>query len=216
MKTVSDFEDFIFPYTPDAPTAIIHHAVMESITRFMQETKVAKDLVKVPLFANTPDYLIDVPECRTIMEVVRVRYGDGSGLPNQDSDELVRGVDYTVDLLGQPMIELTDPPRSRCDDDITDVLWIEYAWSISRDGCEIPDFIYERYMPEIKDGALAELYAIPGQDWSNVQYAVMLRNNLEEKYKTIRSKFDTRWGRQPMKMRRAIVHPRGFSKFWRG
>lgn len=216
MRTVSDFEDFIFPYTPDAPTTIIQHAVMESITRFMQETKVAKDLVKIPLFANTPDYLIDVPDCRTVMEVVRVMYTDGNGLPDSNCVELERGVDYTVDLVGQPVIELMDPPRSRCGEDISNVLWVEYAWSISRDGCEIPDFIYERYMPEVKDGALAELYAIPGQEWSNIQYAVMLRNNLDEKYRTIRSRFDTRWGRQPMKMRRSATRTRDVSRFWRG
>lgn len=216
-RTVEDFEDFIFPYAPDAPSSIIQHAVRESIVRFMQETQVARDFAQFPLVAKTPDYIIDTIECRTIIDVVDVKFGCPGTIPDDSWNTLQRGVDYEVDLLhdGMPSIILKEAPQESCSRPLEVDMSVEYSWSISRDDCEIPDFIYERYMSEIKDGALAELYAIPGQEWTNLQYAMVLRQNVEEKYKQIRTKTKKR-GSVPMKMRLGTSPMRRpFDNFWR-
>lgn len=215
MRSVEDFEDFIFPFTPDAPTAVIQHAIRESIVRFMTETKCVIDTVQMPLYAKTPDYIIDVPDCRNVLEVRFVRMGKSGMVPDTSWVELIENVDYTVDIRhdGVPSIVLLDPPQENCHKPLGSDISVEYAWSIKRDGCDIPDYVYEQYMSEIKDGALAELYAIPNQDWTNLQYAMTLRANLDEQYKILRSRF-RKWGGNS-KMRLGVARSRDrWASFW--
>lgn len=203
-KTIADFEDFIFQYAPDAPTSIIHHAIRTSLVYFMQNTQSVKDFAQFPLVAKTPDYIIDAPECRVVVEVLSVKVGCSGTIPDATWYELERGVDYEVDLLndGWPSIVLSEAPEENCHNPLNQDLSVEYAWSISHDDCEVPDFIYDRYMQYIIDGALAILYATPGQEWTNLNYAMQLRSTVEEAYKTIKSK-SRRRSPQPMKFRRA-------------
>lgn len=216
-RTIEDFEDFIFPYTPDAPSSIIQHAIRESIVRLMQTTGLAKDFAQFPLVAKVPDYIIDTLECRTIVDVVEVKLGCQGTIPDDNWQVLQKGMDYDVDLLhdGMPSIILKEAPQESCARPLALDLSVEYSWSIARDDCDIPDFIYERYMNEVKDGALAELYAIPGQEWTNLQYAMVLRQSLEEKYKQIKIRTKKR-GPIPMRLQLGTcVARRPFLNFWR-
>lgn len=215
-KTVADFEDFIFPFAPDAPSSIIQHAVRESIVRFMRETQVAVDFSQFPLSPKVPDYVIDVPDCRIVIDVRSVKVGMQNTVPDDTWVELQRTTDYSVDIDhgGMPSIILRDAPQESCHRPLEQDMVVEYAWSISRDDCEIPDYLYEAYMTEIKDGALAELYAIPGQEWTNLQYAMMMRERVEDRYRQIKSR-NSRWGSSPTKMRRMPIRRSTMGSFWR-
>lgn len=216
-KTIADFEDFIFQYAPDAPTAIIHHAIRTSLVYFMQNTHAVKDFAQFPLIEKTPDYIIDAPECRVVVEVISVKVGCAGTIPDNSWVELERGVDYDVDLLndGWPSIVLAEAPVAGCNNQVDLDMSVEYAWSISHDDCEVPDFIYDRYMQYIIDGALAILYATPSQEWTNLNYAMQLRNTVEEAYRTIKTK-SRRRSPQPMKFRRATPQVRNkYAMFWR-
>lgn len=215
-KNIEDFEEFVFPLAPDVPSTVVHHSLRESIANFMQQTQMAKDFFQCELEYNNTDYMIQVPECRTIVEVVRVLTGGTGEVPNDRWEELTPGVDYQTDLFnnGVPSIILTSPLTSNCDSSTGVDISVEYTWSISRDGCDVPDFIYERFMQDIVDGALAYLYSIPDQPFTNLQYAMMLRSKVEASYKTLRSKYRRRYP-QPMKMRRASLSRGASSSFWR-
>lgn len=217
-KTIADFEDFVFQYVADAPTPIIHHALRTSIVNFMLETEVARDYAQFTLENKVPDYTLLIPECRVMVNTHSVKYGACGSIPDHTWLELRRGEDYNLDILhdGYPALVLSEAPEFGCDEAGVDIS-VEYSWSISHDDCDVPDFIYDRYMQEIVDGALAILFSTPGEDWTNLAYATKLRSEVFERYKVIKSRTKRRQP-QPMKMQLARPTRSGFHRggsFWR-
>ena len=215
-KNIEDFEEFLFPLAPDAPSTIIQHALRESITNFMQITQIATDFFQTALEYNNPDYMVEAPECREVLEIVSVKVGPSGSVPDDRWDELEVGTDYRSDILndGVPSVILADPPKNNCDKASGSDISIEYSWSMSRDGCELPDFIYQRFMKVIVDGALAILYAIPDQTFTSLPYSMILRDKVDAELKRIKIKYRRRHP-QPMKIRRMSVRSGGLAKFWR-
>lgn len=163
MKTIADFEPFVLGYVPYLPQEIIQHAIRESIVEFLRESRVAKDAMVVETQEKVPDYILEVPDCRRIVKVTSVSQSlsqsQCSGLEHWK--HLVSGDegDYTVELRKgeHPIIVLTDPPRK------PNRLRIEYVWTIGRDDCDVPDFVYEDYMQPIVAGTLMRLASLPDQ-----------------------------------------------------
>ena len=112
-----------------------------------------------------------------------------------------------------PNIILKWVPDETCHSKLEQDIHIEYSWSIKRDECDVPDFIYERFMSQITDGALAILYSIPSQEFTNLQYAAALRANLDVQYRRIKGQYRRR-DAGPLKMR--LQAPTKASRsFWR-
>lgn len=215
MKHIEDFETFIFPYAPDVPTSVLQHAIRESIANFMNSTYIAKDFAQFSLEPKTSDYVIPLPECRNILEVVEVALGPSGGVKDDTWTILHIGVDYELDIMSadNPNIILKWVPDETCHSKLKQDIHIEYSWSVKRDECDVPDFIYERFMPQITDGALAILYSIPSQEFTNLQYAAALRANLDVQYRRIKGQYRRR-DAGPLKMR--LQAPTKASRsFWR-
>lgn len=161
MKTIEDFEPFVLAYVPTAPQEIIQHAIRESIVEFMRETKVASASVEIATQERVNDYIIGVPDCRRIVKIKKV-YQGRSSFGNIGWDELYGGEDgeYRVELrVGEhPIIILKDAPRKPTK------LRLEYVWTIGRDDCDVPDFIYDDYMSGIVAGALVRLASFAGNE----------------------------------------------------
>lgn len=161
MKTIEDFEPFVLAYVPTAPQEIIQHAIRESIVEFMRETKVASASVEIATQERVNDYIIGVPDCRRIVKIKKV-YQGRSSFGNIGWDELYGGEDgeYRVELrVGEhPIIILKDAPRKPTK------LRLEYVWTIGRDDCDVPDFIYDDYMSGIVAGALIRLASFAGNE----------------------------------------------------
>lgn len=161
MKTIEDFEPFVLAYVPTAPQEIIQHAIRESIVEFMRETKVASASVEIKTQERVNDYIIDVPDCRRIVKIKKV-YQGRSSCGNIGWNELYGGEDgeYRVELRagGHPIIILKDAPRKPTK------LRLEYVWTIGRDDCDVPDFIYDDYMSGIVAGALIRLATFAGNE----------------------------------------------------
>ena len=69
-----------------------------------------------------------------------------------------------------------------------EVVEVEYVWAMGRGGCEIPDFILNKYATPVQHLALSKLYLIPGQEWTNPQLAISYQNQYEKEVADIKRK----------------------------
>lgn len=163
---ISEFESFIMPYAADAPSEMLQHVVREAVVRFMRRTRIAVESVEIDLQCGVREYLVETPECEKIVAIERVLDACAWNSVRADwpSGDLPRPYSWRRDHH-HPVVELQYSPKE------DDVVRVDYSWTIGRDGCEIPDFIYEEWEEAIKHGALAELLMMPGQEWTRPQMA---------------------------------------------
>jgi hypothetical protein len=160
MKTVSDFLPWVELEAQDTPVANMQHAVREALIYFMRESGAVVDELFVNLPAGQDDIALTIPECRRIVGVNGVwtapTYGSSRWTPEWDSVRAMDGdgAGYMLDDIGSPMSTLWVLPRSNK----PRTLCIKYRWSIGRDACEVPDWIYHDYAKAIASGALAYLH----------------------------------------------------------
>ena len=161
MKTVEDFEPFVLAYAPFVPQEIIQHAIRESIVEFMRETRIANETMELETQEKVPDYIMEVPDCRRIVKVNSVEWTQSHCSGRERWEQLQNGDDgdYIIELRrGEcPIIVFADPPKK------PHRVRIDYAWTIGRDDCDIPDFIYEDFMQAIVAGTLIRLASLPDQ-----------------------------------------------------
>lgn len=161
MKTIEDFEPFVLAYVPYLPQEIIQHAIRESIVEFLRETKIARAIMEVETQDKVPDYILEVPDCRRIVKTHFVEISPSHCSGRERWDALYGGEngDYRIELRRGdfPIIILSDPPKK------PHKLRIDYSWTIGRDDCDVPDFVYEDFMQGIVAGALLRLSILPDQ-----------------------------------------------------
>lgn len=186
MATVNQFLDYILQYVPDVDDGIAQFAIQEAVTDFMLETEVARDFLRIPLHAKVHDYAIELDSCRILSSIKAVR---------KLSDE--------CDEMGE-LLEDTKTPQLYgyafdTDNGAMDAIWvgeptdnatveIEYAWAMGRGGCEIPDFILNKYATHVQQLALSKLYMVPGQEWTNPQIASVYKQQYDNQIKTVKRK----------------------------
>lgn len=161
MKTIEDFEPFVLAYVPYLPGEVIQHAIRESIVEFLRETRIATDVMEIETQEKVPDYIMEVPDCRRIVKVHSVEWTRAhcSGRENWQSLRNGEENDYVIELRrgDYPIIVFVEPPKH------PHRVRIVYSWTISRDNCDIPSFIYEDYMQGIVAGTLMRLASLPDQ-----------------------------------------------------
>lgn len=175
MASIEQFFDYVASHVTDADEDLLRFNIQEAVTDFMYDTKIATAYHRFSMQDNIHDYVIDIPECHTIVSVKRVLMG--SRCDNTvDWVELKRTehrdrIGYALDIIneGQPEIWIGEPCGN------SDVE-IEYVYAMTRGGCEIPDFIYQRYARAIQYLALSKLYGIIGQSWSDPALSVNMLN----------------------------------------
>lgn len=161
MKTVEDFEPFVLAYAPFVPQELIQHAIREAIVEFMRETKIATDTIEFETQEKVPDYMLEVPDCRRIIKVNHVQWTPAkcSGRENWESLRNGDDGDYIIELRrgSHPIVVFDTPPRK------VHRVRVDYSWSIGRDDCDIPAYIYDDFMNTIVAGALLRIGMLPDQ-----------------------------------------------------
>ena len=170
MASVDQFLDYVLQHATDVPEDIIKFNVQEAVTDFLIDTRIATDFHRFGMSDKVHDYVLDIPECRTILDIKRVIMGNPCD-DTVDWIELKRtgtrqrvGYYQDIDNDGEPSIWVGEP----CENQQVEV---EYVYTVSRGGCEIPDFVYNKYARVIQYSVLSKLYLIPGQEWSNASIA---------------------------------------------
>lgn len=140
---VSDFMPHVEMLAPDAEPLQLQEAIRQAVVRFMTESQVFTAFWAVPVQDCVEEYYIDLPECRRLVGIVGVTR-NGSPYDNWARDE------------HEDVIKLFDQP-GQCD-----CFEVKYSWKIGRDDCEIPDKVYEDYLPAVQQAALSTLHTMFG------------------------------------------------------
>lgn len=170
MATVSQFLDYIQLYAPDVDEAVAQFAIQEAVTDFMLKTELARDFLRIPLHNNIHDYAIELSSCRILASI-------------KTAKKFTNDCDDTGEELEDTKTPCNHGYAFDTNNGAMDAIWvgevadgevieIEYAWAMGRGGCDIPDFILNKYATQIQYMALSKLYLIPGQEWTNPQLAM--------------------------------------------
>lgn len=177
--TVADFVPFVEIRAPFAPDVNTQHAVREAVIEFMRTTRTAVDDVYVDVPCNELEVVIDLPECRQLVQVERVYLAPQSCgqlgrwdrswqvLPSSEA----HGYGWWIDDVGGPNATLWLGEASST----KQRLCIRYSWAIERDACAIPMWVYQDYADTIAAGAAAYLHTNTNVDGASVQFGVRMR-----------------------------------------
>lgn len=185
MANARDFLDYVALHATDAPEDILLFQIQEAVTDFLIDTKLATDFLRVGLDDYIHDYVIDTPECHTLLSIRRVMMGEKCE-EVVDWEELkatpkIERYGYYPDLdnEGSPSIWIGNP-CSRSD------IEIEYVYTTGRGSCEIPQFVLNKYARPIQYYALSRIYGIMGQEWSNPQLSAHYMQQYEREVAKIK------------------------------
>ncbi len=184
MASVADFAPFVEIKVRHAPTPNIHHAVRESLIAFMRMSRAAVDEVYVDVPRGETEIVVEPRGCQRLLQVEGV-YEDpycqqgGRWTPEWEriaqegaygrgfaGGATTRGSGWSLDDVGGPNATMwlypkASKPRRLC---------IRYSWSIKRDDCTVPEWIYEDYADVIADGAIALLHLNPTDEDVSVSF----------------------------------------------
>lgn len=158
---LAKFENLVALHAPDASSVVVEHVVRQAIVRFMRESQVAVDTVCFETQCGVPEYPVVLPECRQLVSVTGVTFDDPVEALWRDEADPYAGGDWNMDEY-HPVVILRYTPKQ----DGKRVV-VRYTWAISRDGCDVPDAMYECWGEAVKWGALADLFSMPKQEWSS-------------------------------------------------
>lgn len=204
-RTLRDFEDLLIPYAASAPAVVLQDAARQAVVSFMRTTRIAVDEHYFTGQDKVSDYILDIPECRKLVQVERLYYG-----PSQCGDDGVID-DQWVPIAGcvercssgwwmdeasmdVPVIFINPPPNRE------QRYAIRYSWTIGRDDCSIPAFIYEDWADAITWGALSRILMMPNQEWTDRPTAMYYQQMFSDEMVMARNR---KWsGRQqgPLRM----------------
>lgn len=203
-KNISDLEDFIVAFAPDAPAVVLQHVLREGTIRFMRQTRVAVDEVYFGTQPATPDYLLDPPECRKVIQIERVWIGPrdcSPGLRDSRWYEVSPAYDGTYGYsTDQTDLDMTTIILQGVPNHCSVPVCVQYSWTIARDGCDIPDALYEEYVDGIKYAALYELLMMPNQEWTDKAAAVFYGDRFREEVQRAKNRKWSHRMRQPLRM----------------
>lgn len=185
MADARDFLDYVAMHATDAPEDVLLFQIQEAATDFLIDTKLATDYFRFSMDDEIHDYVLDIPECHTLLSVKRVLVGERCA-ETVDWDELKptsrperQGYYADLDNEGEPAIWIGQPCGK------SDVE-IEYTYTTGRGACEIPQFVLNKYARAIQYYALSRIYGIMGQEWSNGQLSVHYMQQYEREVSKIK------------------------------
>lgn len=161
---------------PNMPSSFIENAILNAVSRFFRETHLLKAEAYIDAECGTNEYVIDLPDGRTIVQVKSVHSTnspDRHPLLNRNWNTIPPaeerfGSGYWVELqFEQPVIAFEGCGRLR-----NGKYCIVYSWTPTGQDCDIPHHFFGKYRNDILNGVLAALYLIPMEnDSQSAAYA---------------------------------------------
>jgi hypothetical protein len=167
MATIADFVPYIIRTTGALPEVFMQSYIRQAIADFMEDTHIALDELYITLDCNERDFLLDLPECRSLVRVKQVWEAPTNAEPLLDEDtwslmtpegmsrggsyrfsatRAASGGTYRVNKTGRhpnkSVILSSGAKRQR-------EFCVVYAWKIPRESCEVPDFILDDWVKAI-------------------------------------------------------------------
>lgn len=140
---ISDFMPSVELLVPDAEPLQVQEAIRQAVVQFMSESHVFTAYWTIPVQACIDEYYIDLPDAHRMAAILGVTR-NGHPYYNWVRDD------------HENVIKLLDVPGP------CDCVELKYSWKISRDACEVPDKLYEDYLPAVQQAALVILHKMFG------------------------------------------------------
>lgn len=166
---VNDFMPSVELMAPDAEPLQLQEAIRNAVVRLMTDSQVFTGYWTIPMQECIDEYYIDLPECRRLVGIIGVTR---NGLPytkwaRDDHEDVIRLFDNA----------------GPCD-----CFEMKYSWKIGRDDCDIPDKVYEDYLPAVVQAALVTLHEMFGTQVVSASRAA----TAEAKYLTLLAEIKAR------------------------
>lgn len=166
---VSDFMPSVELLAPEAEPLQLQEAIRHAVVRFMSDSQVFTAYWTLPAQECVSEYFIDLPECRRLVGIVGVTR-NGVPYDNWARDD------------HEDVIKIFDQPSGR------DCFEVKYSWKIGRDDCEIPEKVYEDYLPAIQYAALATLHSIFGSAVVSASRAQTAESKYQEELANVKGR----------------------------
>jgi len=150
-------------FLPKVASPISHAALMRSIMSVVDKAKLLRYKITQDYYNGVTGYPVEIPGCSSVLLVDEVKV---SGTPVEF--EVLNGnwVELESNDSYQPpeVCQSVDNCQSSADV-VRDGLEMDVYGGISKDACDIPLHIYERYGMIIINGALSILYGMQDEEW---------------------------------------------------
>lgn len=175
-------------HLPNMPTNYVENAILQSIRKFFRDTHLLTDDAYIDIQCNVDDYVIDLPDERTIIQAKELRAN-----PNPARSPLV-GRDWQVvpPAHGQHQrgwwVDLTRqvPTLTVIGCGLRSGQYaLKYSWIPDTRYCELPHHFMGKYHDGLLHGVLSELFLIPTD--GDTQNAQLAQFHLREFYRAIQN-----------------------------
>lgn len=170
MKQLSAFLPRLLVYTPACPEPLAEQALVDSAIDFCERSCVIRYTTDpITVEAGSTDYVLWAPNSdQTVTRVLKVFLDDypieatmaEKRTPVPDSPACPSGYTVIEDDLGLTLRLNQIPDKSY-------TLIVELALRPTKTARRLDDQLYMNWMDAVVNGALARLYAVPGQPFSN-------------------------------------------------
>lgn len=196
---ISKFATFVNPFAHDIASNVIEQCIREAVIWFCRESRILRDYYTIKCQKNVIDYPIILPKDREIIGIENIdpygyayknantgSYKNASFYPNAYARNDVHyrtggpmdaygSSFFKLDKDGVYPVIIIEAAITNCNE-----LEIVYSWTIKRDGCEIPNIIYEEYVEVITAYAVHMLCLMSDKvsDLQKAQYWQAKRDSL--------------------------------------
>ena len=172
MTSYSSFTPLVLPFATDCPEALAEAQLRSAAIEFCQLTGVVRyDFPTVVVAANQKTATLVLPADHQVENVISAYYDDWPLLTGPD-DIIARryGVDWRT-VSGTPrfvyepggnIVQMVPYPEKAAAKGLS----VRASLRPTRTSTSCMDILYERYAEALAAGALARLYAIPGQSFT--------------------------------------------------
>jgi len=146
-------------FLPKVGQPIAVAAMMRSIMTVVDRSKILEYDVHQDYFEGVTGYPIELPDCATVTRVESVMV-NGSPV-----EFVLKGGNWIEISKSTSSPQLVACPTATSDSGVNGEVVAHVYAGISKDSCDIPVYIYERYGQVIINGALSILYGMQDEDW---------------------------------------------------
>jgi hypothetical protein len=154
------------------PTQAAISYIRNAAILFCDKTGSLKRELNIDIQCGLSEYLIETPECDTILRISDARLGDFQAKPGC----LCWNWGEVHFEFGDDLLRVSPPPSQ----DAERGLFVSAVVAPHRESCEVDYQLYSKYRDVIVDGALAEIYLMSNQPWSSLSRSDYRRRKFDE------------------------------------
>ena len=170
MKPWSAFFDYVAPRVPGATPELMELHIRNAAIEFCSETRAVTYDLQITTVVDQPEYDISLTGTGYAPILPDEVYYGSRELHEDTVDRLSKAVIGWREATGSPIVYIcTDPYTIRfypTPDEVIDID-VKLAVKPARDATGVADYVFDRYVEVIANGAVASIVSIPQKPYSN-------------------------------------------------